>query len=104
MVVELHGYGARGERHAGHDVAEPALVELLERLVAEGIVAQGTDGYGFVAELTGVIGKVGGGTTELGSLGEHIPQGLSEADDNLFHIACFGERGVLANPDTPGFY
>ena len=66
------------------------LLEGLDGLLGEFILAQCTDGNSVVIaqELSGMIGEVGGSSTQFLTLGKHVPQGLAQAHYITFvHIS-----------------
>lgn len=48
-------------------------VKLLDRLVTQDIITDGTDGIGIVAELTGMISEICGRSAQLAAIGQTIP-------------------------------
>lgn len=94
LLVELHLYGTGGVIHALEVVMEIVLVELLDDLVAEFVIADGADSDGVEAELARVISEVGGGATDLATFGQAVPQGLTEA----YYIVVFHNDPLPASP------
>ena len=71
MLIERYLYCASGIRHTRHQVLEAVLLEGLDGLLGEFVLAQCTDGDGVVTAQEG--------TAQFLTFGEDIPQGLAQA-------------------------
>lgn len=73
FLIELHLHRARREVDAGHDIFQLLVLQFLYGLVAQFVVAYGTDGIGWKAKLTGVIGEICGCSTQLSAFWKAVP-------------------------------